>query len=309
MIIFRSFAFYLAIAGIVSTFFLINKIGTPPPEAIYIEPAINPYDSTIAATGIIESIDKNIEIGIPLSAIVKDTHVKVGDSVNAGQILFQLDDRELLAQLLVQRANLDVSKAELLRLKDQLKRLESIEDKRAISKEEIETRRFDVSIALAQLDATEAQVTHTILMLDRLQICSPQDGTILQNNIRKGEYLTAGGSPAMVVGNVNHLQVRVDIDEQNACHFIPGSTGTAFPRNRSDRKIPLKFERIEPYVVPKRSLTGSSDEQVDTRVLQVIYSFEKEADLPLYVGQQMDVFIEKKEVEQPNESGETLQNE
>ncbi len=49
--------------------------------------------------------------------------------------------------------------------------------------------------------------------------------------------------------------------------------------------------RIEPYVVPKKSLTGDSTERVDTRVLQVIFSFTR-GDLPIFVGQQMDVFID-----------------
>jgi hypothetical protein len=53
----------------------------------------------------------------------------------------------------------------------------------------------------------------------------------------------------------------------------------------------LKFVRVEPYVIPKKSLTGDSTERVDTRVLQVLYSFNRGA-LPVYVGQQMDVFIE-----------------
>jgi HlyD family secretion protein len=43
--------------------------------------------------------------------------------------------------------------------------------------------------------------------------------------------------------------------------------------------------------VPKRSLTGESTERVDTRVLQALYTFPRSA-LPVYVGQQMDVFIE-----------------
>jgi hypothetical protein len=49
--------------------------------------------------------------------------------------------------------------------------------------------------------------------------------------------------------------------------------------------------RVEPYVVPKVSLTGSSTERVDTRVLQVIYSFECPKDRPVYVGQQVDLFV------------------
>ena len=53
----------------------------------------------------------------------------------------------------------------------------------------------------------------------------------------------------------------------------------------------LQFVCFEPYVIPKVSLTGAPTERVDTRVLQVIYSFER-GDLPIYVGQQMDVYID-----------------
>jgi hypothetical protein len=49
--------------------------------------------------------------------------------------------------------------------------------------------------------------------------------------------------------------------------------------------------RVEPYVVPKRSLTGESTERVDTRVLQVLYRFDPAA-MKVYVGQQVDVFVE-----------------
>jgi hypothetical protein len=44
-------------------------------------------------------------------------------------------------------------------------------------------------------------------------------------------------------------------------------------------------------VIPKKSLTGDSTERVDTRVLQALYSFDRKQ-LPFYIGQQMDVFIE-----------------
>lgn len=292
MTIFRSFSFYLALAGIGLSIALMQKMSAPQPPSQHFEPAINPFDNTIAAAGIIEAIDKNIEIGVPHSALVKEVYVKVGNKVHAGQILFRLDDRDLLAQLLVQKAQVAVSLAHLLRSKDQLSRLETIEDPRAVSQEELKTRRADVHIAKAQLEAAEAQVTHTILMLERLCITAPHTGVILQNNIRKGEYLSAGGSPAIILGNLDYLQVRAEIDEQNASHILPHTSASAFPKNNSSLQIPLRFERIEPYVIPKRSLTGASDEKVDTRVLQVIYSFDH-PQYPLYVGQQVDIFIER----------------
>jgi hypothetical protein len=53
----------------------------------------------------------------------------------------------------------------------------------------------------------------------------------------------------------------------------------------------LEFVRFEPYVIPKKSLTGDSTERVDTRVLQLIYRIRDGAP-SVYVGQQMDVYID-----------------
>jgi hypothetical protein len=60
--------------------------------------------------------------------------------------------------------------------------------------------------------------------------------------------------------------------------------------------VDLAFVRVDPYVVPKRSLTGDTSERVDTRVLQVIYGFDPSA-LQVFVGQQMDVFVDAEKPE------------
>ncbi len=67
----------------------------------------------------------------------------------------------------------------------------------------------------------------------------------------------------------------------------------AMLKGRPDTRFPLfKIVRTEPYIVPKKSLTGNSDEKVDTRVFQVIYALPEDRPYRVYVGQQMDVFFE-----------------
>ena len=95
----------------------------------------------------------------------------------------------------------------------------------------------------------------------------------------------------MIMGTVDPLHVRVDIDEHDAWRVRGGSKAVAFVRGNKDISTDLEFVRFEPYVVPKRSLTGESTELVDTRVLQVLYRFTR-GSLPIYVGQQMDIYIE-----------------
>jgi hypothetical protein len=62
------------------------------------------------------------------------------------------------------------------------------------------------------------------------------------------------------------------------------------------RRVPLRFVRLEPYVVPKVSLTGVNTERVDTRVVQLIYAIDPEhhlvRDKKILVGQLLDVFID-----------------
>src|SRR6516225_11269054 len=72
-------------------------------------------------------------------------------------------------------------------------------------------------------------------------------------------------------GSVTPLHVRVDVDEHDAWRVRGGAPAAASPRGNGSIRIPLEFVRFEPYVVPKKSLTGDSTERVDTRVLQIIY--------------------------------------
>ncbi len=53
----------------------------------------------------------------------------------------------------------------------------------------------------------------------------------------------------------------------------------------------VQFSAWKARHLPKKSLTGDTTERVDTRVLQAIYRF-KDTNVPFYVGQQMDIFVE-----------------
>jgi HlyD family secretion protein len=285
--------FYLAILGTGATIALAAHLNgqspIPPPP---IDPSPKPYPVSVAASGIIEALSDNVAIGVPEASLVTKVHVKVWDDVQQGQPLFTLDDRQLKAQLAVNEANAFVAAATLRRLQDQLVRLKSVNDPRAVSRDEVRTREHDVAVAQAQLDAACAQVVQDKVLLERMIIRAPRAGTILQVNVRPGEYASATPkTAAMVLGDVDHLQVRADIDEQNASRLQPGQTATAYVKGDTTAPIELRFVRIEPYVVPKVSLTGSSTERVDTRVLQVIYSFDRPEDRPIYVGQQVDLFV------------------
>jgi multidrug resistance efflux pump len=150
----------------------------------------------------------------------------------------------------------------------------------------------DLEIAQAQVAMAEAQVKQTETELERLTVRAPVSGQILQVNLRRGEFAQAGSltTPLLVLGSVEPLHVRVEIDEYDAWRVRPEAPAVAFMRGNRALTIPLRFVRFEPAMVPKKALTGESTERVDTRVLHVLYQFTRGA-LPVYVGQQMEVYI------------------
>jgi HlyD family secretion protein len=279
----------------------------PPAADPPVLPPAKPYPQAVAATGILEALSENVAIGVPLSGLVSEVAVKVNDVVKKDQVLFKLDHRDLQADFLstqaqqeIHRAQITVSQAQLAKLQSQLARLTAVTDTRAVSQDDLENRQQDVLVAQAQLTAARAQLTASeislqriSLLIERLTIRAPRDGSIIQVNVRAGEFAaTSPKQPAILLGDTEKLQVRADIDEQNATRIRQGQPAYGYLKGDPKITFPLTFIRIEPYVIPKTSLTGASTERVDTRVLQVIYSLTRPTDPPLYVGQQVDVFIE-----------------
>ena len=286
---------------------VVNGSKTIPSAQPVVDPTVPLFESSVAGAGIIEANTENIAIGTLVAGVVSNVYISVGSKVKAGDPLFKIDDRDLSAQLLVKKAALkvaesavNVAKATLADLKRQLALAESISDKRAISVEDLDKRRYAVRIAMAKLAQARAeiissrsQVLEVETNLQRLTVCAPCDGVALQVKIHVGEFAQAGAlqTPLILFGNVEPLCGRVDIDEDDAWRVRPEAPAAAFLRGNRKIKVPLRFRHFEPYVIPKKSLTGSSVERVDTRVLQAVYTIER-ADLPVFIGQQMDVFIE-----------------
>lgn len=148
----------------------------------------------------------------------------------------------------------------------------------------------DLTLAEADIVSAESQVATARAEVERLAITAPIAGTILTLDVRPGQFAAAGPTALLTLGDTSTLNVRVDLDEQDSWRMAPHAAGIATVRGNSARVYHLTWLRTEPYVRPKKSLTGDSTERVDTRVLQVIYRIE--GPTGLYVGQQMDVQIE-----------------
>jgi RND family efflux transporter MFP subunit len=297
-----------AVAGAFGAVQLVLNSRKPIPASTPLNaPPSAPFLASLGGRGLVESVGENVRIAPALPALVAKVNVKVGDEVKAGDVLIEQDTREAAATVAAQEAEIAALRAQLKEAevaiadrRDQWSRIEQLIAKKVASDEEKQRVFFALQNAEAQLGSmtakiasAEAQLARAKVQLDLHVIRAPREGRILQVNTRAGEYASPTTlEPLILLGQVGQLQLRVDIDEDNASRVHPGMPAKAYIKGRRDVEIPLTFVRIEPYILPKKSLTGESSERVDTRVLQLIYRFDRPDGAAIYAGQQMDVFLD-----------------
>ncbi len=295
---------FLAIIGALFglyTVFLTQKTAVVQP--IPFPPARSPYQHSIAAAGIIEASTNNISIGSPFNEIIKRVYVVEGQTVKSGDKLFELDQRKFQAELAQAKSSINVAQATLEDRAKQFSFYKKLQGSKAVSEQIYQQANYAFIEARENLKVAQANLNVIQANIEKSIILAPVDGKILQVNIHVGEiapiipvisaastWRAAANGTLILMGAVDPLQMRVDIDEDDAWKFSEGAEATAFVRGNRNIGFTMKFIRVEPYIIPKRSFTGITSERVDTRVLQVLYQFEKK-DLPIYAGQILDVFI------------------
>jgi multidrug resistance efflux pump len=340
----------LALGGLAFAIFsVVQARQAPPPSQPVVPPPAHPEFRAIAGAGLVEARRENVPVGATVPGVVTEVFVSIEPDgkriVQAGDKLFQIDDRAARAEIKVREAQLAAANAELERLRKaprpedippavaavaeaqarydaaevELKRSARLIQQNALTSSEYDAQRAARDATRAALDKTNAdlarlrkgtweedllvaeaavaqaqsQLDAARTELDRLTVRALVAGEVLQVNVRPGQFAAlAWKEPLIVLGDLTKLHVRVDIDEQDLPLFTPGARAVATLKGRPQVRFDLEFVKVEPYVIPKRSLTGDNSERVDTRVLQVIYALPESRPMPLFVGQQMDVYIE-----------------
>jgi HlyD family secretion protein len=164
----------------------------------------------------------------------------------------------------------------------------------------------DLDVAQSEVEISAAELKVAEVQLEQRTIQAPCAGEVLQVAIHPGESATPQAAGALILlGAVDTLQVRVDIDENDAWRVTSALPAMAYLRGNHHIHFPLTGARIEPFVVPKRSLSGLGTERIDTRVLEIRYAIRR-SEIPIYVGQQLDVLISAPPADAPAEEGDGL---
>ncbi|MCX7822944.1 MAG: biotin/lipoyl-binding protein [Syntrophobacterales bacterium] len=169
------------------------------------------------------------------------------------------------------------------------------------------TWEYDIKTLEAQYLAANKAYEAAAKLLEKYVVRAPSDGIVARIQASLGSYVSPQGSydlytgsygPVIIMMNssIEQLQVRCYVDEL----LVPKLphpdqiTATMYIRG-SDRRVPLEYVRLEPYIIPKIQLSNGRRERVDVRVLPVIFRFQKPEGVNIFPGQLVDVYIGEKQ--------------
>ena len=162
---------------------------------------------------------------------------------------------------------------------------------------------YDIQNQQHQYEALSKTYASGLALLAKYTLKAPADGVVLAINTAPGSFASSAGSynaytqgndPTVVMGlPQDFLAVRSYIDEILVPRMLPPAKTRAEMQVRGTSvRIPLTFDRIQPYTTPKIQLSNQRTERVDVRVLPVLFRFTPPKDLNIYPGMLVDVYVE-----------------
>jgi HlyD family secretion protein len=246
----------------------------------------------ITANGKIQP-QTQVKISPDVSGEVIELYVEEGDEVVKGDLLCVIKPEMYISALNRAEATLNSSKARLAQAEAQLierelafNRSKQLFESNTIPQSEFETVQAAYKVAQAEVKAAqfsvksaEATVSESQEQLTKTKIYAPISGTISALNIEKGERVVGTsmmiGTEMMIVANLNKMEVRVDVNENDIVKVTKFDTALV----EVDAYLNRKFKGVVTEIANSASTIGATADQVTNFEVKVLLLSESYEDL------------------------------
>ena len=246
----------LLIAG-----YLWQRSSHRPPEYVT-EPAVmRDVEQVVLAGGVLSAV-RQVSVGAQVSGQLKSVKVALGDRVEQGQLIAEIDDlpqqnalRTAQAELTMRRAELAARSANLQRDELAYQRQARMAANDSTSRAALEqaaaqraVARADEAVAKAQINQAETKVENAKVDLGYTRILSPIDGVIVAVVSKEGQTLSAVQmAPTIVkVAQTDQMTVKAEISEADITRVKPGLPVYFNILGEPDRRYNARLRAVEP---------------------------------------------------------------
>jgi RND family efflux transporter MFP subunit len=184
-------------------------------------------------------------IGAEVGGRLLEVFVDVGDEVESGMALFQIDPHPYEMALADARAGLELARAERDNAVAERERVERLIAERAVSKRRRDEQKTAAAVATARVAQMESRVERARSDLVRTLVRAPYAGSIVERLAHHGEL--AGTDPVVVLQETGALVLELDIPESTPAPVREGAPVRIFVQGRSE-PLETRVDRVSDRV-------------------------------------------------------------
>jgi HlyD family secretion protein len=206
-------------------------------------------EPVVKASGVIKPmIGAEVRVGARVSGIVQRLYVRIGDVVEKGQLLAELDDRELVARRNQTTAALKLAEANRSYARAELARMRSLSVERLLSPSNLDLAEQAYEVARQQAKSAAASVDEAVTQLGYARIVAPIAGVVSAVSTQEGETVAASfAAPTFVtLLDLGRLEVWAYVDETDIGRIRVGQPARFTVDTYSDQEFEGRVTSIHP---------------------------------------------------------------
>jgi membrane fusion protein (multidrug efflux system) len=223
------------------------EAAAPAAELVETQPVeLGTLPTAIEASGSVQA-RRVSGVGAEVSGRLVEVFVDVGDTVEAGAPLFQIDRIPYQMALAEARAGLALARAERDNALHERERVEKLVEERAVSQRRRDEQTTAAAVAVARVAQMEARLARAETNLERTLVRAPYAGSVVERRAHEGEM--AGPEPVVVLQESGALVVVLNIPEATPVPVRTGSAVHLFVEGLSaplETRVDRVSERVDP---------------------------------------------------------------
>lgn len=213
------------------------------------------------ATAIIEPINVVEVKSKTASGQITKMTVEVGSYVKPGDLIVQIDTRDLINAANQSQADFEAAQAKLTTSTAQKKRSDDLFQQRIITATENETANLDFANATAAFVRAKTSLDLAQQRLEDATVRAPVEGTVIDKTVSLGQVIQAGtssvggGSTILKMANLQRVRARALVNETDIGQIMAGQEATVTVDAFPDHPFRGKVEKVEPQAVVQQNVT------------------------------------------------------
>ena len=253
---------------------------------------VNPIIEAVTANGKIQP-ETEVKISPDVSGEIVELHVKEGDFVQKGTLLFKIKPEIYISSRDRAAATLNSTKSRLAQVEAQMiqaelafNRSKKLFEENTISKADFERAESQYKVAKAEMESaqysvksSEASLKEANENLIKTTVYSPMTGTISSLLVEQGERVVGAnmmtGTEVLRVADLNRMEVVVDVNENDIIRVKLGDTAIV----EVDAYLDRDFKGVVTEIANSANTLGTTSDQVTNFKVRILILKESYEDL------------------------------